>query len=143
MTREQALDKIKEESDLYPEDSVDSVEWLEVYKALEQQPSDDCVSRQAVIDTVDNTIAKYIPTFIGPYEKIPLELARAIKNVSPVTPTRKKGKLIKVTETDFGIGYQCSECGRFILTESIDERKLEDFPYCHCGTDMREGINAK
>ena len=57
-------------------------------KALEKQ-SDDCVSRQAVIDTVDNTIAKYIPIFIGPYEKIPLELARAIKDVSPVTPAQR------------------------------------------------------
>lgn len=58
-------------------------------KALEQQPSEDCVSRQAVIDTVNNTIAKYIPTFIGRYEKIPLELARAIKGVPPVTATKR------------------------------------------------------
>lgn len=57
-----------------------------IIKALEQQ-SDDCVSREAVINIVNNTIAKYIPTFIGPYEKIPLELARAIKDVPPVTPT--------------------------------------------------------
>ena len=54
---------------------------------IEQPTSDDCVSRQAEIDTVDNTIAKYIPTFIGQYEKIPLELARSIKDVPPVTPT--------------------------------------------------------
>ena len=59
-------------------------------KALEKQ-SDDCMSRQAVTDAVENTIAKYIPTFIGQYEKIPLELARAIKDVPPVTPTRKSG----------------------------------------------------
>ncbi|SET05842.1 hypothetical protein SAMN02910413_1681 [Pseudobutyrivibrio sp. C4] len=54
---------------------------------------------------------------------------------------RKVGKWIKVTETEFGIGYQCSECGRFILTESIDGRKLEDFPYCHCGAVMRGNEN--
>lgn len=53
----------------------------------EQQPSEDCVSRQAVQDAVENTIAKYIPTFIGYYEKIPLELALAIKDLPPVTPT--------------------------------------------------------
>lgn len=63
----------------------------ECIKALEQQ-SDDCVSRQAVTDAIENTIAKYIPTFIGLYEKIPLELARAIKDVPPVTPTRNKPK---------------------------------------------------
>lgn len=60
-------------------------------KAREKQ-SDDCVSREAVINIVNNTIAKYIPTFIGLYEKIPLELARAIKDVPPVTPTRNKPK---------------------------------------------------
>ena len=55
---------------------------------------------------------------------------------------RKVGKWIKVTETEFGIGYQCSECGRFILTESIDGRKLEDFPYCHCGAEMRGDLDG-
>jgi len=53
----------------------------------------------------------------------------------------KKGKWIKVSETEFGIGYQCSECGKFILTESIDGRKLEDFPYCHCGAKMERCEN--
>ena len=54
---------------------------------------------------------------------------------------RKVGKWIKVSETELGIGYQCSECGRFILTESINRRKLEDFPYCHCGAEMRGSEN--
>lgn len=70
----------KEDIEIYQ----DQLEALTVaIKALEQQ-SDDCVSRQAVTDTVNNTIAKYIPTFIGQYEKIPLELAKAIKDVPPV-----------------------------------------------------------
>lgn len=64
---------------------------------------------------------------LGEYEEITKPLDEEI---------RKKGKWIKVTETDFGIGYECSECGRFILTESIDEKKLKDFPYCHCGAEM-------
>ena len=71
---------------------VDEVMYKKVMETINNQmfsqpTSDDCVSRQAVIDTVDNTIAKYIPTFIGPYEKIPLELAIAIRDISPVTPT--------------------------------------------------------
>ena len=49
--------------------------------------SDDCVSRQVVKDAVENVIAPYIPTFIGRYEKIPLELAIAIRKVPPVIPT--------------------------------------------------------
>jgi hypothetical protein len=54
---------------------------------------DDYISRQAAIDAVNNTIAKYIPTFIGRYEKIPLELARAIKGVPPVTATKCIAKI--------------------------------------------------
>ena len=58
-------------------------------KALEQEPCNDCVSRQMVTDAVENTIAKYIPIFIGRYEKIPLELAMAVKELPPVTPTQR------------------------------------------------------
>ncbi len=31
--------------------------------------------------------------------------------------------------------YKCSECGRFI--NLICGAKLEDFPYCHCGAEMK------
>ncbi len=71
----------KEDIEIYQ----DQLEALEIaIKALEQQPSEDCVSRKAVTDAVENTIAKYIPTFVGQYEKIPLELARAIGDVQPI-----------------------------------------------------------
>jgi len=33
--------------------------------------------------------------------------------------------------------YRCSECGRTIEL-TIDET-LSDYPYCHCGADMRGG----
>jgi hypothetical protein len=101
-------------------------------KALEKQ-SDDCVSREAVIDTVNNTIAKYIPTFIGPYEKIPLELARAIKDVPPVTPTRKVGKW--TTNSDFTDSLICSCCN-----SKWDMWKWEskNMHYCpNCGAEMK------
>ena len=85
-------------------------------KALEQQPNDDCVSRKTVIDAVENTIAKYIPTFIGQYEKIPLELAKAIMDVTPVTPTRKQGKWIYHFERDDYNDY---------------ENEYYECPFCH------------
>lgn len=101
----------------------------ELWKIKEQQPSEDCVSRQAVLERINDwwgiTLAAGEPT-----------ICDYIRELPPVTPTRKKGKWIKVTETEFGNGYRCSECGRFILTESIDGRKLKDFPYCHCGAEM-------
>jgi len=99
-------------------------------KALEQETSKDAVSRKAMLDAIteiDENINMDIYTN---------EVRDIIRELPPATPARKKGKWIKVTETDFGIGYECSECGRFILTESIDEKKLKDFPYCHCGAEM-------
>ena len=55
----------------------------------------------------------------------------------PTVEKHRQGKWIKIEETNFGIMYQCSECGRTILTESIGHKKLSDFPYCHCGAKMK------
>lgn len=90
-------------------------------RLLEQEPCEDCVSRQAVTDTVENTIAKYIPILIERYKRIPLELVIAIKDLSPVlataikdlppaTPKRKVGEWIK-KNNDYFDWYECSECG--------------------------------
>lgn len=86
-------------------------EWLtELKQFKEQEPCEDCVSRQAVTDTVENTIAKYIPILIGRYERIPLELATAIKDLPPATPIQKVGEWIK-KNNDYFDWYECSECG--------------------------------
>jgi len=96
MTREEAIEilaKYKQESeeDYY----VSRAEALDMaIKALEEEPCEDCVSREAAQEAVENIIVKYIPMLIGRFERIPLELAMAIKGLPPVTP---KG----VTVTDF------------------------------------------
>lgn len=33
-------------------------------------------------------------------------------------------------------GYKCSECGRIIHIR--DHQTISDYPYCHCGADMRQ-----
>ena len=58
-------------------------------ETLKQEPSEDCISRQAVKDAVESIIADYIPTFIGSQQKIPLKLAKAINKLPSVTPTQK------------------------------------------------------
>lgn len=117
------------------EKEFEHLEWL-LKNHYKKESCDDAVSRKALHkelyehfhdeDALNNTT--YVT--LG-------SVRNFVKDFPPVTPTRKKGKWIKVTETEFGIGYKCSECGRFILTESIDERKLKDYPYCHCGAEMR------
>ena len=47
-----------------------------------------------------------------------------------------KGKWIKIDSYDRRDHfYACSECGRLI--NIICNAHLEDYPFCHCGADMR------
>ncbi len=53
-----------------------------------------------------------------------------------VQPEQKKGKWI---EYDPGIkitSYKCSECGR-VVRDDTGYNVAEDYPFCHCGADMR------
>lgn len=37
-----------------------------------------------------------------------------------------------------GVGqFKCSLCGRAICTSISNDKPYEDFPFCHCGADMR------
>lgn len=50
--------------------------------------------------------------------------------------SRPKGNWIKRNSYDRRDNfYACSECGRII--NIICNAHLEDYPYCHCGADMR------
>ena len=61
-----------------------------------------------------------------------------------VRDMEKQGEWIKVKEERMSIDmsgeivtrYKCSECGRMI---TILPNKLVDYPFCHCGADMRKG----
>lgn len=58
----------------------------EKWRENKREACEDAVSREAAKEAVENTIAKYIPVFVGRYERIPLEVAMAIKCLPPVTP---------------------------------------------------------
>lgn len=55
---------------------------------------------------------------------------------------KKQGEWIKVKEDRMSIDmsgeivtqYKCSECGRMIATLPS---KLSDYPFCHCGAEMK------
>lgn len=95
-------------------------------KALEQQPSEDCISRESVIEWLKN---KDIIKMKKQEENARRELA----TLPPVTPQRPKGKWIKC-KSRFGVEYfKCSECGKQL--NWIDR----DGNYCNnCGSDNSE-----
>lgn len=102
MTNEQALEILKqpgrigcnlikandEESCKFNQESIEALDMA--IKALEQPTSDDCVSRQAVLDCLTATGLKKFDFILDAREKV--------NNLPPVKPTRKvvkNGKIIK------------------------------------------------
>jgi len=118
----------------------EELEFIQPHKKLSVnlEVCTDAISRQAVLDGIDNYIEKAQSTgakddFIS-FEEL------VVKALPPVTPKQKMGHWIKVvTETDsFGnetYRYECSECGFFAFFGT--ER------YCpYCGAKMEVSENG-
>lgn len=52
---------------------------------------------------------------------------------------RPKGKWIRITNGVTREKYICSECGRQIEEDGIEELIAIKYPYCHCGAEMNGG----
>ena len=110
MTADRALDilampqQARWKDGIEPEDVNKAVETIrEAIKALEQEPCDDCISRQAVLDIVNNPLN--------------IRLDEIIKKLPPVTPQQKTGYWIswyEIIEEEWGTEHnphcKCSEC---------------------------------
>ena len=120
MTREEALDYIKSIKDLY--DCSYEEDALEMaIKALRHEPCEDCISRQAAIDTYKNL---RLPIY--PLEELP-----------PVKPEQKKGRWIKIDDCS-NSGYYCSECHKRVVKEGWSDT-VKIIKYCpNCGAKMVE-----
>lgn len=137
MTKEEAIKRIEEGapfSELYDR------EWEEALsmaiKALEQQPCEDAISRQTVIDSIRNYFHDeyYQRTSIQDCRDCLIE--DVIKSLPPVTPIRPKGEWLPTHEylaaEGGSIDYvKCSCCERWSLEQDV----LDFCPYC--GADMR------
>ena len=123
MNREEALEILKN-------DTVDtSDDWCEAFemaiKALEQEPCEDCISREDALMALTGQCAD------SPIELLP----KAIKQINalpPVTPAEKVGRWIydRTRDWDGECKYECSECG---MGSDVD------YAYCmRCGCKMQE-----
>lgn len=64
------------------------------------------------------------------------KILERIDNQPSAQPERKKGKWILVEESIKVAAYKCSECGRNVWTDKGYD-VMKDYPFCHCGADMR------
>lgn len=112
----------------------------ELLKALEQEPCKDAVSVASVFEIMGNLMSIPYDFDRSITEKDVSESMDKIRELPRVTSLEpRKGHWIK-EESPYGWdghSYQCSECGRSIHLDTEME-DLEDYPYCHCGADMRE-----
>lgn len=111
------------------------VEWLKEHfftteakiYGQPQQPSEDCVSREAVMKCFKKW-QPYMATRLWDYEQ-------ELKDLPSVTPERPKGKWIHWTD-DYKDYCTCSECGYGEEGEVLLKDKT---PYCpYCGAEMEE-----
>jgi DNA-directed RNA polymerase subunit RPC12/RpoP len=68
--------------------------------------------------------------------------AQEIVDSMSTVEERKQGKWIEETFQDYDDEYysywKCSECGRTVGDNLANiEDIIKDYPYCHCGADMR------
>ena len=139
MTREEAIKELKEDIELYIPlhgtiDDVDRdlpdgrlITALEMgIKALEQEPCDNAVSRQAVIDIVDSYSDSQ-----SNVEDVTQDIISYIVALPPVNPQSKTGHWIISPNDCFAT---CSECGL-----SGDKGIFKHYRWCPiCGTKMSE-----
>lgn len=85
------------------------------------------------------------PTFTVTFDEKQLqEIEDKAKAEVLASIERPQGEWIKVKEERMSVDmsgeivtrYKCSECGRLI---AILPSKLADYPFCHCGAEMKKG----
>lgn len=98
--------------------------------------SNDAVSRSAVLE---HSYDRYDYTTDDPIEVVDVD---EIKELPSVLPKREQGEwILNDNQGMQAVGYltyHCSECGREICSKYHGKISLlEEYPYCHCGAEMR------
>ena len=100
-------------------------------KALEQQPCEDCISREAVLDILKDKWNMFSDANDAIQESID-----TIEALSPVTPQPKIGEWVKTFEPNEAepfILWECSNCHKTVIGSMKSD-------YCpNCGARMKEG----
>ena len=99
----------------------------------------DCEAVKDLINDAPTVNFMISPDYVTELQNRNKELIKQLEEAE-----RPQGEWIKVKEERMSIDmsgeiatrYKCSKCGRFI---TILPSKLSDYPFCHCGADMRKG----
>jgi hypothetical protein len=139
MIREELIEHIKYSLEIGADVTLTEEDAEQIIKALEQQPCEECISRQALLEAfgLSEKSRKYGGDHSGYDTLMKYEIQDILEDLPPVRPQQKMGRWIESTgHDDRDHFYTCSECGRNI--NLICGAKLADYPYCHCGAKMVE-----
>ncbi len=137
MTREEAIIRLKEGE---PFSEIYNPVWDEALdmaiKALEQEPCEDAISRQAVLEQTYNWSKDEFLRVTNPFDY----LRKRINDLPSVNPQKPKtGHWVYDDEYSdwIDVTYKCSCCGREIIMPYAERNNLySNYPYCHCGLKM-------
>lgn len=133
--------------------------WLKELKQLREQtqePCEDCISRKAVFETIDDCDSDGLKGIFCSYvdgekfkkyiKELPSVIAKGVTVTDFADKCRECGKqkngkwILNETQDVQAVGYKtyhCSECGREIISKYHGKISLlKEFPYCHCGAKM-------
>lgn len=117
----------------------------EVIKVLSEQPEpcEDAVSRRRLLSDLKELVVAWekYPVMVKQIKGVETAI-KYVELIPSVTPKRKKGKWIEEQRGIKVTQYKCSECGRTVIDDTTYD-VAEDYPFCHCGADMRQREESK
>lgn len=98
----------------------------------------DTISRKAAIEAINHELRCG-----AVIDQCGLETAHdLIEELPPAQPERIRGQWIEIALSHHT--YKCSVCGRLLVNITDGKNNVaKNYPYCHCGADMREGQNER
>lgn len=132
MTKEELIKNLKYTMKKHEHDKVDtfgtiiSLMCKDMLNYLEQEPCDDCISRQAVLDLIVANHTELNGLNVVMYSP----LYKDIKQLPSVTPEPKMGYWIQVD--DIADAFDCSEC------DAMVSRKYNYCPKCGAKMESEE-----
>ena len=129
MTNEEAIDTLFYFKMHFAKSDICREHFDMAIKALEQQPCEDCISREQAVYVASGYCA-------------PQNIADELRKLPSVTPQPKRGKWIKANGEENLAIWTCDQCGCKIYSETEHDRKKFHSWCGKCGSrmdaDMRE-----
>lgn len=139
MTREEIIRNLEYTMDKHKNDTVSTFDTnvsamcKDILDYLKQEPCEDAISRQAVLDDLEKSHMTSGVRNQGTWNECIDSMMRTIRNMPSVTPKQKMGRWIE--HNQYGIKHiECSSCSAWVLSEYLVRKS-----YCpNCGAKMVE-----